>query len=163
MSTSSLVSRIVLAALFAAMIAGSTQLLAQSPPSDAALPIGQLSVAGAPAVPIYAFSSGVSNPVSGPGGGAGAAILSDIAVGKLADAQSTALFSAIVRGQHIPSVRIELYENGKVAAIYELGDVVVTSFVSGNTGESVAFNFARLTFTVAGQTFCWDKATNSSC
>jgi hypothetical protein len=163
-STSSLVSRLVLAALLAATIAGGTRLFAQTAPLTQSSPTGQLSVGGTAAVPIYAFSSIVSNQGNGPGGGgSGAPVISDITVGKLPDAQSTSLFTATVRGLHIPNVRIEVNQNGKAAATYELSDVIVTSFATSSTGELVSFTFARITLTVAGQSFCWDKATNSTC
>lgn len=164
--SSSFVSRIVpLALLAVAIAAGAAHIEAQTPEFGHSAAIGQLTIGDAASVPIFAVSSVVEN-VGGGAGGAAPAALSDIAIVKRADALSTPLFSAIVRGEHLPTVRIDLHEPGKatVAASFELADVVVTGFTtSGDQGEAVTFDFRRVTFSAAGQSFCWDTLSNTSC
>ena len=167
MSYSSFVPRIAAFALLSlALAAGTAHVAAQPHEVSQSKAIGQLTIGDSAPVPIFALSSNVQNTGNGGGGGAGQAALSDITVVKQADAQSTALFRAIVRGLRLPSVRIDLYENGKttIAASFELADVLVTEMTSsGDQGEAVAFAFAQVTFTAAGQSFCWDTNTNTTC
>jgi len=131
-------------------------------------PIGQLSVGGGTAVPIYAFSFGAQNVISdigGSGGGAGKASISDISLLKLSDSQSTSLLRDTLTGQHLPAVQIDLFQNGgTIGSSFALGTVVVTSFqtTSAQT-ESITLHFDRLTFTSGGLSFCWDVSGEKGC
>ena len=148
----------------------SIPLVAQSRPVAAATPVGQLSIAGGPPVPIYAFGFGATATLAtgGSGGGAvGKTQLSDVSFVKQADALSAAMFRNVVTGTRLPSVRVEIFQRGSsaVGSTFQLSDVVVTAFqVSGGDGvESVSLAFERITLTVAGQSFCWDAAAQVGC
>lgn len=161
----SFVSRIAPLAVLAMVLAAGTAPIAAQTVVSRPDAIGLLTIGDGAPVPIYAMSSSVQN-AGGGNGGAGAATLSGITVVKQADALSTALFRAIVRGQHLPGVRIEVYQAGKaaIAASFELADVLVTGLIStGDQGEAVTFDFSQVTFSAAGQSFCWNTTTNSSC
>ena len=119
---------------------------------------------------IYSFSFGATAPISSGGGGAaGRTTLSDIAVTKAADALSRSLFSNVVRGVHMPTVQIDIYEPGTttVVASYGLQDILISSFAAASGGngqlESVSFNYRVITVTSGGSSFCWNIAENAAC
>jgi hypothetical protein len=127
--------------------------------------IGQLTVGQGAPVAIYAVSLDVKNPLADDGSGTGRANFSDLSIQKLADALSTDLFRLALRGEHVPQVRIELYNAGTttVASTYLLENVLVTGFATAGAGEAVTFHYERLTFGTSGAPFCWDLKQNKAC
>lgn len=127
--------------------------------------IGQLSVNQGAPVPIYAVSLDVLNPFVDDG--SGRASLSDISVQKMADTLSTEFFRLALQAEHVPQVRIDLYNSGTttVASTFLLQNVVVTGFATAGvaSGEAVTFHYERLTFGTGGTPFCWDIKQNKAC
>lgn len=106
------------------------------------------------------------------GGGAGKSTLSTLAVTRLTDGCSPALFGAVMQGMHYKTLTLtQLDSNGVVSSTVQLEDVVVTAFKLGGTTavaaqESLQFTPAgRFAFTDAatGARFCWDVARNVKC
>jgi hypothetical protein len=168
-ASSSLIRHLAVSALVALFIGITPMRLgAQSASPGVLMPgnaIGQLSVADAAPVPIYAIGFDVQNTGSTGGGGAGAPKF-DLSIEKQPDVLSTALFRSTVQGVHLAGVRIDLYRPGgtAIASTIELSDVLVTAFATTDRqGEAVAFDFSRIVFTAGGQTFCWDTKLNASC
>jgi hypothetical protein len=134
-------------------------------------PIGQLSIGDGPAVPIYSFSFGASNPtvVGTPGGGAGAGKvnMSDMSVMKQADALSAPLLRYVTMGVHLQRARIEIFPKtaGGLPATFDLTDVVVTAYQvsGGDVVESVSLSFDRMAMTSGGASFCWDNSAYLAC
>jgi type VI secretion system secreted protein Hcp len=125
--------------------------------------------------PIQAFSLGGSNSgsISSGGGGAGKASFSDLNVNKFIDGLSVPLLKAVATGQHIRTVKIEVFEIGSAApfAVYTFSDALVTADVLGGSStqvsESAAFNYEKIasSITLNGIQYesCFDLAANRSC
>jgi type VI secretion system secreted protein Hcp len=126
--------------------------------------------------PIQAFSLGGSNTgtsSSGGGAGAGKASFSDLNVNKFIDGLSVPLLKAVATGQHIRTVKIEVFEVGSQApfAVYTFSDALVTADVLGGSttqvSESAAFNYGKIasSITLNGIQYdsCFDLAENTSC
>ena len=148
----------------------SMQLYAQTRSSSIArAPIGQISVEGGPVSPIYAFTFGaeqITDGATGGGGGAGKAVLDDVAIVKDADALSTSLLNFVVTGRHLQRVRVDIYGSNanQVASTFELEDVIVTRFeTSGAASESVAFSYRLVRLTAGSATVCWDTSASRAC
>ena len=144
--------------------------MAQVRSAAPAAPIGQLSIGDGPAVPIYAFSFGASNPtvVGAPGGGgSGKVNMSEMNVMKQADALSAPLLRYVTMGVHLQRVRIEIFPktSGALPATFDLTNVVVTSYQvsGGDVIETVALSFDRIAMTSGGASFCWDNSAYMVC
>jgi type VI protein secretion system component Hcp len=119
------------------------------------------------ASPFIAFSWGASNSgaVSGGGAGAGKVSIQDISITRLTDAQSPEIFKTVASGRHLQVVEIE---TGTTKFRFE--DVLVSSFSTGGAidnksprTDNVTFNFGRVTYTVNGNSTCFDLTANLAC
>ena len=135
-----------------------------------ATPIGQLSIGDGPAVPIYSFSFGASNPTTAGtsgGSGAGKVTMSDVNVMKQADALSAPLLRYVTMGTHLQRAKVEIFQkaNGALPATFDLSDVVVRSYQvsGGDVVESVSLSFDRIAMTSGGASFCWDNSAYMAC
>ena len=142
------------------------QVRSAAPPT----PIGQLSIGDGPAVPIYSFSFGASNPTTaGASGGLGTGkvSMSDMNVMKQADALSAPLLRYVTMGVHLQRARIEIFAktSGALPATFDLTDVAVTAYQvsGGDVMESVSLSFDRIAMTSGGASFCWDNSTYTAC
>jgi hypothetical protein len=168
-ASSSLMRHLAVSALVALAIGITPMRLgAQSSGSGVFMPanaIGQLSIAGAAPVPIYAIGFDVQASGLTGGGGAGAPKF-ELSIEKQPDVLSTLLFRSTVQGVHLAGVRIDLYRPGGTAigSTIDISDVLVTAFTTTDRqGEAVGFNFSQIAFTAGGQTFCWNTQANASC
>jgi type VI protein secretion system component Hcp len=152
---------------------------AEGPPAPAPVVSMQMTVDGMNSnnpTPIQAFSIGGSNSgtaSSGGGGGAGKASFSDLNVSKFIDGLSVPLLKAVATGQHIPFVKIEVFEIGSPTpfAVYTFSNALVTADVLGSSinqvSEQAAFNYSKIasSITLNGIQYdsCWDLAASKSC
>jgi type VI secretion system secreted protein Hcp len=152
---------------------------AEGPPAPAPVVSMQMTVDGMNSnnpTPIQAFSLGGTNTgtsSSGGGGGAGKASFSDLNVSKFIDGLSVPLLKAVATGEHIKTVKIEVFEIGSQTpfAVYTFSDALVTADVLGSSttqvSEQAAFDYSRIasSITLNGIQYdsCWDLAANKSC
>jgi type VI protein secretion system component Hcp len=113
---------------------------------------------------VLSWSTGASNT--------GVASLSALAVTKLFDECSPALFGAVLRSQHFPTAQLtETDVKGVPSMTIQLADVVATNYqlvgdqASAAPAEKLSFAFARITITdvSTGATFCWDTRLRTPC
>ncbi len=121
------------------------------------------------AFPLVAWSWGASQSGAvhgGGGGGAGKANFQDLSITRYADGQSPHFLTMLATGQVISAVQLD---RGAVRIV--LKDVLVTSFSTGGSfqertemlTENITLNFARIEFSVNGQSFCFDAVNNTGC
>jgi type VI protein secretion system component Hcp len=152
---------------------------AEGPPAPVPVVSMQMTVDGMNSnnpTPIQAFSLGGSNTgssSSGGGAGAGKASFSDLNVSKFIDGLSVPLLKAVATGQHIRTVKIEVFEIGSQTpfAVYTFSDALVTADVLGSSttqvSEQAAFDYAKIasSITLNGIQYdsCWDLEANKTC
>lgn len=111
-------------------------------------------------IEILSYSCGVSQPSSGSRSTGGAASAErcnhqDFSIVKVLDKASPKLFLALCKGEHIPSVKLELCRatgDKQKYMEYTMGDVIVSSMHPGGSAqgseslplEQVSFNYGKI-------------------
>jgi type VI protein secretion system component Hcp len=127
---------------------------------------------GTDAFDVLAWSWGATNTidVSGGGGGAGKAAVSDLSIQKPFDACSPALFGAVVTGRAFPTLTLTASNKDGTTTTVTLSDVRVSSWqASGSAAneaavESASFAFAKVCLTdgAGSAKFCFDIKANKT-
>jgi type VI secretion system secreted protein Hcp len=108
-------------------------------------------------IDILAWSWGMSQSDSRPGGGAGQVAVQDLSFTKYVDKSSTRLYQQLSNGESIPTVELSKssakYSGSEPYLIYTLTNVLVTSVSTGGSGgedrltENVTLNFEEIKVT----------------
>lgn len=139
-------------------------------------PIGVITIAGVGSMPIYSFSSGVTQSITGTVSSTGSyegrrADFSSVSFMKPLDQYSPRLFIGAASGQHFPSAQLDVYGPGSsIAMSVILSDVMITSVHQGGTtiaavtAEEVAIAFAKIELRYNGPngatSSAWDLQAN---
>jgi type VI secretion system secreted protein Hcp len=145
------------------------------PPTPTGQAAGELTILGK-TIPIQSFSIGASNPSTigsgGGGAGSGKVSFSSLSLIKAVDVTSSALLSAVAKGQHLPTVTFTAqWGTGPSSATmsYKLEEVIVESVSHSGGGnaptESLSLAFAKVTWTYTDasgtSTGSWNIVTNT--
>lgn len=136
--------------------------------------LGCSAAGGADAFDAASWSWGASNAGttgSGGGSGAGRAVVTELSLGRRADACSPALLGGVLTGRHFQTLTLtQVDDAGTAVATLLLNDVTITGWkIGGSTTadatESVTVGFSKFTFTDAasGNKICYDLGAVSTC
>src|SRR4051812_14908912 len=115
----------------------------------------------------FSFGATKTGDLSGGGGGAGKASISDLTVSRGMDACNPALFGAVVVGKHFTNTTlVQTDANGNPLITITLTDVLISGYqISGNQqspapAENLSFAFRKICIEEAtsGSKFCFDQA-----
>lgn len=148
-------------------------MLAAVKPVSAGKPkvIGIVSIDGLGSFPALSYSWDIRQAGtfhSGGGGASGKVEIADLTVTKPLDGLTPELFMACATGDHITTVRLDLYGPGSnVALSFILTTVLVVSVSQANPGivdgttEQILFNFAKVQVVRGRSSAGWDVSKNT--